>query len=168
MEFFSWRRFNPGRDLRQPQGIRGAVRAGREIASVNELGKRITYLAADFLQDDLPAGFDMVMLCDVGATSEDLFRRIHEVLNFAGRLVIVEKFAPSRTTPPPSRLPSGFIDSLIHPAQSSDLTTAQEVQALLERAGFGDFALTAMPHDDDLPWNMDWSVLEARKKMEGV
>jgi hypothetical protein len=32
---------------------------GREMASENRLEKRIRYLAADFLQDDLPAGFDM-------------------------------------------------------------------------------------------------------------
>jgi hypothetical protein len=41
----------------------------------------------------LPTGFDLVMLCDVGYFSEILFRRIHDVLNLKGRLVIVDKFA---------------------------------------------------------------------------
>ena len=54
--------------------VENVCQAGREIASENKLEKRITYLAADFLQDDLPTGFDMVMLCDVGSFSEILFR----------------------------------------------------------------------------------------------
>jgi hypothetical protein len=80
------------------------------------LEKRITYLAADFLKDDLPTGFDMVMLCDVGSFSEALFRRIHAVLNRKGRLVIVDKFAPSKTSAPPSRVLSAFLASLQSPA----------------------------------------------------
>lgn len=103
--------------------VENVCQAGREIASENKLEKRITYLAADFLQDDLPTGFDMVMLCDVGSFSEILFRRIYDVLNLKGHLVIVDKFAPSRTSAPPSRLSSAFLDSLKYPAQSIDFTT---------------------------------------------
>jgi SAM-dependent methyltransferase len=89
--------------------VENVCQAGREIASEHRLEKRIAYLAADFLQDDLPTGFDMVMLCDVGSFSEVLFRRIYDVLNLKGHLVIVDKFAPSRTSAPPSLIGvSGF------------------------------------------------------------
>ena len=158
--------------LRKKQDLTSVVvdvekvcQAGREIASENKLEKRITYLAADFLQDDLPTGFDMVMLCDVSTFSELLFRRIYDVLKPKGHLVIVDKFAPSRTSAPPSRLPAAFLYSLEYPSQSIDFTTAHVVQTRLQQAGFRDFSITPVPHKDNLPWNIDWSMLEAKKPM---
>lgn len=143
--------------------VENVCQAGREIALENRLEKRITYLSADFLQDDLPSGFDMVMLCDVGSFSEILFRRIHDVLNPKGHLVIVDKFAPSRTSAPPSRLSSAFLYSLECPSQSIDFATAEVVQARLQQAGFRDVSITSVPHKDNLPWNIDWIMLEAKK-----
>ncbi len=143
--------------------VESVCQAGREIALENKLEKRITYLAADLLQDDLPTGFDMVMLCDVGSFSEILFHRIHAVLNQKGRLVIVDKFAPSKTNAPPSRLVSAFLHSLEYPAQTVDLTTTEVVQTRLQQAGFRGFSTTPVPHKDNLPWNMDWIMLEAQK-----
>ena len=161
--------------LRKQQGLTSVVvdvenvcQAGREIAAENKLEKRIAYLAADLLQDDLPTGFDMVMLCDVGSFSEILFRRIFDVLNAKGRLVIVDKFAPSRTSVPPSRLLSALLDSLEHPAQPIDFTTTEVVQTRLRQAGFRDFSITPVPHEDNLPWNIDWVILEARKQTNEV
>jgi len=108
--------------------IESVCQTGRVIALENKLEKRITYLAADFLKDALPAGFDMVMFCDVGSFDEIMFRRIHDVLNRKGRLVIVEKFAPSRISALLSRLLSAFVNSLESPAQSVDYITALEAQ----------------------------------------
>jgi hypothetical protein len=145
--------------------IENVCHAGREIAAENKLEKRVSYVAADFLQDDLPTGFDMVILCDVGSFSELLFRRIYDdVLNLNGHLVIVDKFAPLRTSAPPSRLTSAFLDSLKNPAQSVDFTTTELVQTRLQQAGFRDVSVTPVPHKDDLPWNIDWALLKARKQ----
>jgi hypothetical protein len=105
----------------------------------------------------------MVMLCDVGLFSEILFQRIHAVLNQKGRLVIVDKFAPGKTIAPPSRLASAFLTSLEYPSQSIDFTTTEVVQPRLQRAGFRDFSITTVPHKDNLPWNIDWIMLEAHK-----
>jgi hypothetical protein len=157
--------------LRKRAGLTSVVvdgesvcQVGRVIASENQLEKRITYLAADFLRDDLPTGFDMVMLCDVGSFSEILFHRIYnDILNLKGRLVIVDKFAPSKTDVPPSRLLSAFLTSLESPAQSVDYITAQAVQSRLQEAGFRDISITSVPHKDTLPWNVDWIMLEAQK-----
>jgi len=148
--------------------VENVCQAGREIASENNLEKRISYVAADFSRDDLPSGFDMVMLCDVGIFSEILFRRIYDALNVKGHLVIVDKFAPSRTSAPPSRLSSAFLGSLEYPAQSIDFTTTEVVQTRLEQAGFRDLSLAAVPHKDDLPWNIDWTMLTARKQTDVV
>jgi SAM-dependent methyltransferase len=143
--------------------VENVCRTGREIALENKLEKRITYLAADILQDDLPAGFDMVMLCDVGLFGEALFRKIFDILNPKGRLVIVDKFAPGRTSAPPSRLSSAFLFSLEYPSQSIDFSTAEVVQTRLQQAGFREFSVTSIPHKDNLPWNIDWIMLEAKK-----
>jgi predicted O-methyltransferase YrrM len=143
--------------------VESVCRAGREIAAENGLDQRITYLAADILQDNLPTGFDMVMLCDVGLFSEILFHRIHAALNQKGRLVMVDKFAPGGTIAPPSRLGSAFLNSLEHPAQSIDFITTEEVRPQLQQAGFRDLSITAVPHKDNLPWNIDWIMLEAHK-----
>ncbi len=143
--------------------VENVCQVGREIAMENKLEKRVKYLPADFLQDDLPAGFDVVLLCDVGSFSEVLFRRIYDVLNPKGQLVIVDKFAPSRTHAPPSRLSSAFLFSLEYPSQSIDFTTAEVVQTRLHQAGFRDLSVTSVPHTDNLPWNIDWVMLEARK-----
>ncbi len=148
--------------------VENVCQAGREIAAENKLEKRIRYLAADILQDDLPTGFDLVMLCDVGSFSEILLRRIYDTLNPKGQLVIVDKFAPSRTDAPPSRLLSAFLDSLEYPAQSIDFTTTEVVQTRLQHAGFRDLSVTPVPHKDNLPWNIDWIMLEARKQTNGV
>jgi hypothetical protein len=105
----------------------------------------------------------MVMLCDVGLFSEILFQKIQTVLNQKGRLVIVDKFAPGKTIAPPSRLASAFLASLEHPEQSIDFTTAEVVRHRLQQTGFRDISITPVPHKDDLPWNIDWIMLEAHK-----
>jgi predicted nicotinamide N-methyase len=143
--------------------VETVCQTGREIASENGLAKRITYLAADFLQDDLPSGFDMVLLCDVGSSSDTLFRKIHDVLNMNGHLVVVDKFAPTRTDPPPSRLSGAFLSSLDYPEQSLSFTTVEMVQTRFQEAGFRDLSKTSVPHKDNLRWNLDWTMLEARK-----
>jgi SAM-dependent methyltransferase len=141
--------------------IESVCQAGREIARENKLERRVTYMAADFSRDDLPTGFDMVMLCDVGSFSEILLSKIHEVLNPNGRLVIVDKFAPSKIGVPPSRLLSAFLTSLESPAQSINYITTDVVQTRLQQAGFRDVSTTPVPHKDNLPWNIDWIMIEA-------
>ncbi len=148
--------------------VENVCQAGRQIAAENGLEKRVTYLAADLEQDVLPTGFDMVLLCDVGSFGDALFRRIYDVLKPQGRLVIVDKFAPSRTSPPPSRLLAAFLHSLETPAQAVEFTTAEDVQTRLQQAGFRDLSLTAVPHKDNLPWNVEWIMLQARKQTSAV
>ncbi len=143
--------------------VEDVCQAGRVIAAENKLEKRVTYQAADFLKDDLPTGFDMVLLCDVASFSEALFRRIHAGSNLKGRLVIVDKFAASRTSAPPSRLLSAFVNSLESPAQTIDYITTEVVQNRLLQAGFRVCSVTPVPHKDNLPWNIDWIMIEAQK-----
>lgn len=135
--------------------------AGRAIAAENGLDTRITYLAADILHDSLPGGFDMALLCDVGFADQALFRRVLGALNPGGRLAIVEKLAPNETDGPPSRLPAGFVAAMESPGESWRLTV-ETVRALLAAVGFGAFSSTPIPAGDLLPWNLDWTLIQAR------
>jgi putative methyltransferase (TIGR04325 family) len=142
--------------------VETVCQAGREIASENGV-ERIAYLAADILQDDLPSGFDLVLLCDVGSFSDLLFRKIRDVLKLNGRLVVVDKFALTSTNPAPSRLSGAFLSSLDHPEPSIHFTTVEMVQARIQEAGYRDVSTTSVPHRDTLRWTLDWTMLEARK-----
>jgi hypothetical protein len=42
------------------------------------------------------------------------------------------------------------------------------VQTRLQRASFRDVFVTPVPHKDNLPWNIDWIMLEARKPTKPV
>jgi hypothetical protein len=105
----------------------------------------------------------MVMLCDVGIFSEKFLGKIGDCLNRKGRLVVVDKFAPDSTSAPQSRLLSAFVASLEAPAQSASYITIEAVQARLLQAGFGNIATISVPHKDNLPWNVDWSMIIAQK-----
>ncbi len=107
---------------------------GREIAAETPMAKRITYHAADFLQDELPTGFDMVLECDVGIYTEELFRKLHASLNAGGRLVILDWLAHQGHQPSLQRLIDVFLSSLGTPGFTT--ATDAEVKNLLAQAGF--------------------------------
>ncbi|MEE9593685.1 MAG: methyltransferase [Thermoplasmata archaeon] len=67
--------------------------AGRAIAAGTEVDERVTYHPADFLEDDLPSGFDLILESDVGIHTTELFRKLRGSLNPGGRLVIVDDLA---------------------------------------------------------------------------
>lgn len=108
--------------------------AGREIAAENSLSDRITYCPVDFLQEDLPPGFDMLLQCDVSLFGEELYRRLYTCLNPGGRLVIVNYFPLTENTAHASRLEWTFIDSLENP--NFTCPTVAQTQTQLIQAGF--------------------------------
>jgi SAM-dependent methyltransferase len=108
--------------------------AGREIAVDNSLEDRVTYHVGDFVDGDLPTGFDVVLECDVNIYSEALFRKVRAVLNPGGRFLIVDQLAPADGIAPSSRLHWAFKGSLVDPQFA--YPTADEIQAQLGRAGF--------------------------------
>ena len=107
---------------------------GREIAAETPMAERITYHAADFLQDELPTGFDMVLECDVGIYTEELFQKVHSGLNTGGQLVIVDWLAQPGRQPSLQQLIEDFLSSLGTPGFT--ITTNAEVKNLLIQAGF--------------------------------
>lgn len=126
--------------------IANVCAAGREIAAGTPMAGRITYHAADFLYDDLPSGFDMVLECDVGIYSHTLYRKLRTTLNPGGRLVIVDELAQPGPVPSLSYLSHAFQASLGNPGFT--LPTVAEVQAHLVQAGFQLVSEHVLPGDE--------------------
>ena len=141
--------------------IANVCAASREIAVENSMEDRITYYEADFLRDDLPSGFDLVLECDAGPYSEALLRKIRTVLNPGGRLAIVDQFAPTEGVAPSAWLYWAFQASLENPNFS--LLTVTEVQSRLKQAGFHLLSERTLPHKEVLRWSSDWVLIEACK-----
>lgn len=108
--------------------------AGQEIVSNNPLSERIVFHPADFLHDELPTGFDVILECDVGIYSEDLFRRLAATLNNPGRLVIVDELTKERMSGSPSSLSHAFYVSLHNPEFT--WPSVNDVCGYLEQADF--------------------------------
>jgi len=141
--------------------IANVCAAGREIARENALEDRITYHAADFLRDQLPSGFGLVLACDVAPYGEALLRKIRAALNPGGRLVIVDLFAPAEGVAPSAWLYWAMLASLENPNFS--LMTVAQVQGRLINAGFQILSERSLAHSEVLRWSSDWTMIQARK-----
>jgi predicted O-methyltransferase YrrM len=62
---------------------------GREIAAKTSMKNRISYEVLDFLKDELPKGFDLILQCDAGIHSKDFFNKLRRSLTDSGCLVII-------------------------------------------------------------------------------
>ena len=118
--------------------------AGKDILRGYATADRISHYPADFLTDDLPEGFDMILECDVCVYEEALFRKLQGCLNSGGRLVIVDQFAAEKGEVPPGRpLAWGFIGSLADPDFS--FPTSSDIKDLLAQTGYQILAETKLP-----------------------
>lgn len=119
---------------------------GRKIAAETPMANRITYHVADFLQEALPVGFDMILQCDVGFHNEEMFSKLRSSLNEGGRLVIVTNLdgfsawlTHSEETPPIQRLLTIFLGSL-EGSKTATPDTTGNVKDRLANVGFQDIA----------------------------
>jgi SAM-dependent methyltransferase len=135
--------------------------AGREIAIENSLEGRIAYRVADFLHDELPSGFDVILNCDAGPNTEAFLGKIWAALNPGGRLVIVDHFAPAKGVAPPSCLFWAFEGSMNNP--NAVYATTDEIHARLTRVGLQVLSERILPRGEVRRWSDDWVVIEARK-----
>jgi SAM-dependent methyltransferase len=121
----------------------GVCEAGREIAAEHSLEERIDYHPADFLRDELPRGFDLVLECDVNVYTVGLFRKIKDTLLPGGRLVIVDQFAPADGVAHPARTHWAFGGSLSRPEYSPPTVAGTKTQLI--EAGFHLLAERVLP-----------------------
>ncbi|NIN69722.1 MAG: methyltransferase [Anaerolineae bacterium] len=127
--------------LRRHRGIEAVVvdvetvcNAGRAIAAKTPLADRLTYHEADFLRDELPRGFDLILQCDVGVHSGDLFRRLRTSLNPGGRLVVVDDLVQEGRAPPSAWLRHAFFSTLSDP--NATIREASRVKDYIIKAGY--------------------------------
>jgi len=139
--------------------IPNVCEVGSKIAQENKLGDRISYTAIDFIKDELPGGFDVVLCCDTGPYSQALFRKIRGALNPGGRLIIVEQFPAERDTLTPPWLTWSFRSSLHEPDFS--LPSLADIEDPLERSGFRISSMNTIPHKGAVRWSKSWFILEA-------
>lgn len=114
--------------------IPNVCRVGREIASKSSVHGRISFYPADFLKDPLPSGFDMILECDVGIYTLDLFHKLYSSLNEEGSLVILKGSITPDLQPNLQWLSQIFISSVIN--SNFSIQTNEEIQKLLDKAGF--------------------------------
>ncbi|MFX0207719.1 MAG: methyltransferase [Candidatus Hodarchaeota archaeon] len=133
--------------------IENVCRVGREIADETLMGKRITYHAANFMEDDLPSGFDLILECDVGIYQKELLQKLLNSLNKGGRLVIIsntnEKGAwlvHSKSKPSFFWFLNAFSSSLEVPSFKS--STIDEVETLLLQIGYQN--ILTQVHEDGI------------------
>lgn len=62
---------------------------GKKIANESLVADRISFHAVDFVLDELPGGFDMVLECDVGVYTKELFQKVKNSLNEGGCFLII-------------------------------------------------------------------------------
>ena len=115
--------------------IENVCNAGQNILKDYDAADRIKYHPADFLTDDLPKEFDMILECDVCVYDKALFHKLKRCLNPSGRLVIVDQFAKKRGEMPLGRpIAWGFIRSLADPDYF--FPTSWDVEELLIQTGY--------------------------------
>ena len=135
---------------------------GREIAQENGMAERITYQAADFCADDLPAGFDCVLLCDVGVFETALVEKVKGALNPGGRLVVVDAYdSPDGALRPPY-LFWAFLTSMDDP--DARRLTVEDARRRLEEAGYELLSERPLPVEGGDRWSQGWAVMEARPR----
>ncbi|UCE12546.1 MAG: methyltransferase [Candidatus Heimdallarchaeota archaeon] len=123
--------------------IENVCNTGRKIANETQVADRITYHPADFIQNPLPSGFDMIIECDVGVYNQTLFHKLFDSLNTGGRFMIISNTNEQGAwlTYPKSessllRILNAFLSSLTTPRFVS--STIDDIKSLLTKTGFRD------------------------------
>lgn len=93
------------------------------------LSRRIRTLAKD-IHDPLPAGYDVIMSCDIGPVSRQLLRSAYKSLPANGMVVLVDRYFSEDGTKPLDRLVEHFAGS------SFGLATWKDMVEAVESCGF--------------------------------
>ena len=116
---------------------------GKEIAEKTLMINRINYEILDFLKDELPKGFELILQCDAGPFHDDFFKKLRISLTKNGRLVVVTNIDDDSAWLhyPNSKYSlykamNRFYSSLEVPSVKRELKTIENVKQALLKAGF--------------------------------
>jgi predicted O-methyltransferase YrrM len=93
------------------------------------LSRRIRTLPGD-IRHGLPAGYDVILLCDIGSVWKQLLRSANKSLPAGGLVVAVDRYLSDDGTKPLDRLVAHFVGS------SFGLATRSDVVAAMRSCGF--------------------------------
>ncbi|MEW5721626.1 MAG: methyltransferase [Thermodesulfobacteriota bacterium] len=112
--------------------------AGERLARAGYLD-RVTLVAGDFYEEELPAGHDLALLSAIihqngPGQNLELFRKVHRALEPGGRIVIRDHvMKPDRTQPKSGAV---FAINMLVGTPAGGTYTFEEIRAWLEVAGF--------------------------------
>lgn len=87
------------------------------------LSRRIRTLPGD-IRRRMPAGYDVILLCDIGSIPKQLLRNAYESLPAGGLIVAVDRYLSDDGTKPLDRLVAHFVGSSFGLATRSDMVSA--------------------------------------------
>ena len=125
----------------------------KEYLSKSEFSGRVTTVDGDYIRDELPGGFDLVLLSNIihslGPDGiEELFRKSFRAILPGGQLVIQEFLVDEdRSGPLTSTL---FALNMLVNTGEGDTYTESEVRSMLESAGFAGVLRRDTPVDTSL------------------
>jgi len=87
------------------------------------MARRVATLPGD-LRHRLPAGYDVIMFCDIGAVSMQLLENAYSSLPANGLIVLADRYLSNDGTQPLSRLVAQFVGSSFPQATWADMVEA--------------------------------------------
>jgi len=94
------------------------------------MSMRVATLPGD-IRHSLPAGYDVIMFCDIGPVSQQLLRNAYKSLPVNGLIVLVDRYLSKDGTQPLDRLVSQFVGSSFPQATWADIVET------IKSCGFG-------------------------------
>lgn len=127
--------------------------AGRAIANRTDEAARISYLAIDFQEQEMPEGFDVILTCDARFTRR-LLARFAGALPDGGRYILVDRSFDTGPSQRAALAESLFQSSLIDP--NFQLPTIEQIYADLRGVGLEPTEYVELSRPL-------WKLIEARK-----
>jgi tRNA A58 N-methylase Trm61 len=109
--------------------IEAVCRIAGQIVKRENLAHKISALAGD-MYEQLPAGYDVIICCDIGSISKSLLRTIYKSLPHKGMVALVDRFQSKDRTEPLDNILYQFI------GHTFGIETYKEVIDALRACGF--------------------------------
>ena len=141
--------------------------AGRALVAQHGLSDRVGFLEIDFHRDPVPGQFDVVIMCDTGPYTSELFAKVRAALVPAGRFAIVEQLPGD--DPPDERARQWFTWSFRSALQDRTfrLPAAGDFSELLAKADLVIRSSQRLPARDAIRWDMGWTLLQGTARAVG-